>query len=217
MHGNHAALTTVLEAFKLRKVTQLFCLGDLVGYYHQVPAVIETMMELNPTTLMGNHEAYLLGTLPLSKEKWEFINLEYVKNTLTEKQRAWLAARPLSFEETIGGKKILGFHGSPWNLLEEYIYPDFKSFEKFAAISADYILLGHTHYPFLKNVGRTTIINPGSCGQPRAGGYKASAAILDTDTGDVEFLKIDYNVKQFIREAETAGVPEKVIGVLKRP
>ena len=174
------------------------------------------MMKLNPTTLMGNHEAYLLGTLPLSKEKWEFINLEYVKNGLTAAQRNWLTGLPRSIEETIENKKILGFHGSPWNPLEEYIYPDYKFFEKFGELPADYIFLGHTHYPLLKKVGKTTILNPGSCGQPRQGGYQASAAILDTETGDVEFLKIDYNVKSFIEEAKQSGVSDKVIEVLKR-
>ena len=106
---------------------------------------------------------------------------------------------------------IAGFHASPWSFLEEYIYPDYPYFDRFESLPWDYVLLGHTHYPLIKKVGRVTIINPGSCGQPRQGNYRANAAILDSLTGNVKFLNLDYDIQKFLADAQKQRVHPEVI------
>lgn len=209
------ALKAVLKAFDQHQVDGRYCLGDIVGYFHQSLEVLDEMIKSGIPTIMGNHEAYLIGKLSVSAEKYQFINLEYVKKKISPSQRAWLEKLPLSFEAKIDHKSVAGFHGSPWSYLEEYIYPDYRDFERFQTLPWDYILLGHTHLRMIKKIGNTTVINPGSCGQPRQGDYKANAAVLDTHSGDVQFLDLDYDVQNFILSAQQAGVNPEVIHRLK--
>ncbi len=167
-------------------------------------------------TLLGNHDAYLIGTLPCPPHLWPLTGLEAVKDRISADQRRWLADLPLTLQEQIDGKKLACFHASPWKPLEEYIYPDHASFDRFAALPWDYVCLGHTHHPMFKKMGRCAIVNPGSCGQPRHGDHRACAAIVDMARDAVEFLTVEYDTSSFIREARQNGVSEKIIHVLER-
>ena len=64
--------------------------------------------------------------------------------------------------------------------------------------------------------GQVTLINPGSCGLPRDGSWKASAALLNTEKWSVTFVKAKYDVSKTIEEAQTAGVANEVTDKLMR-
>lgn len=192
-----------------------WCLGDLVGYFHQSLEVLDLMIKSGIPTILGNHDAYLINKLPYSREKDELINLGYVQKKMTAAQRQWLNQRPLFLESSLDNKTLAAFHASPWTTLEEYVYPNYKHFKRFSKLSWDYIFLGHTHYPLLKTIGKVTIINPGSCGQPRQGDYRACAVILDVHRGKVEFLHIEYDIEKVLSQAKKKGVHPKVIHKLK--
>lgn len=200
-----------MDAFEKRKVGMQICLGDLVGYFHQSIEVLDEMMSRDISVIMGNHDAYAIDQLPYTKEKSELINIDYVRQCMSLRHREWIRSLPLSLETVVDGKRIAGFHGSPWSPLEGYIYPDYSNFYKFSDFNWQYILLGHTHYPLLKKVSGLTIINPGSCGQPRDGDYRARAVILDVITDQVEFLSLEYDIRSFLWDAQKQGVPEKVL------
>jgi Calcineurin-like phosphoesterase superfamily domain len=48
--------------------------------------------------------------------------------------------------------------------------------EVLIAQNPDFIFLGHTHIPFIKFVGNTAVVNPGSVGQPKDGDPRAAYA-----------------------------------------
>lgn len=204
-----------MEAFDKRKVDMQICLGDLVGYFHQSLEVLDEIIPQNINVIMGNHDAYAIDKLPYMKEKEELINLDYVRQRMSSHHRQWINSLPLSLDIDEGGRRIACFHGSPWSPLEEYIYPDYPDFNKFSGFNSHYILLGHTHYPLLKKVGQLTIINPGSCGQPRDGDYRARAVILDDHNNQVEFLSLPYDIRRFLVDAKHQGVHEKVLHQLE--
>ena len=52
----------------------------------------------------------------------------------------------------------------------------------------DYIFYGHTHQPWLKQENSVKIINPGTLGGVF---YKASFAVLDTETGELELKLLE--------------------------
>jgi putative phosphoesterase len=216
IHGNLRALEAILHAFQLRGVEKIICLGDMIGYYHQSLEVLNLLMKLNVTGILGNHEAYLLGYLNCPPEKWQTCFLDPVKENISPKHLEWLSTLPKFLEINITGKHIAFFHGSPWDPLEEYIYPDSNKFDEFATFHWDYIFLGHTHYPLLKQAGSVNIVNPGSCGQPRDGDLRASAAIFNPEKEQILFIRESYNMQSTIREARLAGVPSGAIKKLEQ-
>ena len=69
------------------------------------------------------------------------------------------------------------------------------------------ICVGHTHHPYVLEVGDKLVINPGSVGQPRDGDPRASYAVIEDHR--VELKRVEYPVEDTIAaiRAERA-VPE---------
>ena len=80
-------------------------------------------------------------------------------------------------------------HASPWKSFEEDIFPRSPKLPRCAQLPYDSIILGHTHVPMVERVDRVTIINPGSCSQPRDQDRRGSYAILDLERRDVELRR----------------------------
>ena len=215
IHGNLRAFEATVCSLRSHNVDKIFCLGDMIGYFHQSLDVVDRLIESDIECILGNHEAYLLGYLPCIIDKWQVYFLDEVKNRMPTNQLEWLSALPKSIEVDIDGKKLGFFHGSPWNPLEEYIYPDSKKLNDFAGLEYDYIFLGHTHYPMLKQAGNVKMINPGSCGLPRTGDVRASAVVVDFEEKTVLFIKESYDIHSTIHEAKSAGVHIEVIKKLE--
>lgn len=111
--------------------------------------------------------------------------------------------------------RIVVFHGSPWNRLDEYIYPT-DSLDKFKELPYNFILLGHTHYPMYRKINARHIINPGSCGQPRDCN-KPSYATLDVEARKVNFNRVEYDVDALIKDVIGRSETNKyLVDVLRR-
>jgi hypothetical protein len=55
-----------------------------------------------------------------------------------------------------------------------------------------FLLFGHTHWPLLKTIGNTTIVNPGGLGQPKDGDSSAPYAVMQD--GSIELRRISYPI-----------------------
>src|ERR1039457_4783907 len=60
IHSNTEALTAVLEDIQKRGVTQIVCLGDVVGYGPEPRQCLDMVRNAAATTLMGNHDYAVL-------------------------------------------------------------------------------------------------------------------------------------------------------------
>ena len=193
IHANSLALEIVLQSAEVLGVEQLLIAGDLVGYYFS-PLDVCRMLEDWPTQMVrGNHEDYLRRARKDSQVLAEF-NKTYgygLKDALdqldaTQLDKLTSLPHPLAIE--IDGLSILLCHGAPWDN-DCYIYPDASDelLGKCLSGNHDVVVLGHTHYPMLRKIGETTIVNPGSVGQPRNRKPGAHWAVLDTINGEIEF------------------------------
>jgi predicted phosphodiesterase len=98
-------------------------------------------------------------------------------------------------------------HGSPRDPLDEYAPNDAEFWaRRLQNIEADVVCVGHTHQPYVLEVGNRLVINPGSVGQPRDGDPRASYAIIEDNR--VELKRVEYPVEETIRVIAESPLPE---------
>jgi predicted phosphodiesterase len=215
IHGNLEALEAVLADIKGLGITEIFCLGDVVGYGPNPRECIDLVMECK-LVLLGNHDQGAMfdpDGFNQSAERaifWTRAQLESVNEPRPQREKRWefLAERPRSHREN----GYLFVHGSARNPLNEYVFPEDiynqRKMERIFALVEKYCFQGHTHVPgiFTENMqffspedidhtykldGRKTLCNVGSVGQPRDGNRKACYILLEADT--ITYRRVDYD------------------------
>ena len=207
IHGNHAAMKAVMR-FLVPEVDAFAFLGDICGYY----PFLEECLDLYPTDnvvgVQGNHDSVLIDCYqkriaPPSKYQEKYGSaLGQSLLQMTDEKIKPLLKLPLTCSRNWCGMEVAMYHGSPWDVLKGRIYPDFQDWERFSDLSADIVLLGHTHYPLVKSIHGKYIINPGSVGQARDCSGAACCAILDLTTPTVDLHRIPYSPKSVIESVK---------------
>jgi putative phosphoesterase len=197
IHGNIYAFERIYEQLKKEKCDLHLFLGDICGYYYRQNEIIDILREMPYLeAVAGNHDVLFLMSLKNEDIMTNYTenfgrSFEFLSETITPGNLEFLKNLPESI--LISQYGIAGYHGSPWKPLSEYIYPD-SSIEAFEELPFRLVFLGHTHYPMDRIGTRVRVINPGSSGQPRDGGWP-SYALYDTRTQKLEIKRVQYNVK----------------------
>jgi len=173
IHADAPALRRALE--HMPSVDAYLCPGDAVSEYRFCAETVEVLQQANVLCIQGNHEQVLFnGRNPAYLKK--------CRETFAPEALDFLATAPLSRELEFTGTKLLLVHASPWEPYDEYIYPGSTRLARFATLPHDVVCFGHTHVPFVHQAGTVTIINPGSCSQPRDQDRRGAYALFDTVT-----------------------------------
>lgn len=184
-------------------VDRIISLGDSFGYGTQGYEVFDLLSQYCDVCLRGNHEAMLLGELPLEPKKDELYRLSQARSCLTADCKKHISSLQASLELTLGGKRLLFVHGSPSDPVGGYQYAD-SDFRRFAAMPYDAIFMGHTHRPYVIRQYDKLFVNAGSCGMPRDIGNKPSFAVYDTISGDCSIIRAN------VPREEIAALENKV-------
>ena len=214
IHGNYDALTQVLEECKKCNVEKYIFLGDYVGYYYEPKKVWDKIRQLNGIKIKGNHEDLLKASLTSKvimrqiKDKYG-IGHQIAQNQLMEEEIEQLYSLPEKKRIQIKNFNFELNHGSPWNQ-NTYLYPDTdpEIFEKANHSEIDYVLVGHSHYPFIKKLSHSTIINPGSVGQNRQEGGVANWVLMDLEEAKIKIISTKYSVKSLAEKVKVLD-PDK--------
>lgn len=75
-----------------------------------------------------------------------------------------------------------------------------------------FILVGHSHKPFIKTINNTTILNPGSVGQPRDFNPRASYAVIDNGTAYIR--RATYDIERTVKCLEKSALPKHLTSKL---
>jgi putative phosphoesterase len=206
IHGNDRALVAVLGAASNANVDRLLVTGDLVGYYFAPAKVLDLLSNWDRHIVSGNHELMLATSRTdsayLSRvERRHGSGLRIAMEQLNSKQLDELCTLPHSLELEIDGIRMLLCHGSPWDL-DHYVYPDSapELLAHCASGNYDLVVMGHTHYPMLKEIGNTLLVNPGSVGQPRDRKPGACWALFHTESRLVELRRESYDSSDLVSE-----------------
>ena len=205
IHSNAVALEAVLSRLEEANVDEYICAGDVVGYYPLPNETISLLKKVDPLTVRGNHDEGAITETPSSFNYYAKRALDWNRRQLTEENLRFLKRLPPTIRTEFEGCEVFIAHGSPKNPITEYIqekdiskeFLDY-SFER----PPDVVILGHTHKPYVQNIGDTLILNPGSVGQPRDRDPRASYALLETDEPSADVKKSWYDIDEISEETK---------------
>jgi diadenosine tetraphosphatase ApaH/serine/threonine PP2A family protein phosphatase len=211
IHGNLEALTAVLADIEAQGVTEIYCLGDIVGYGPNPCECAEIVRDRCSLVLLGNHDQGALfdpdgfNTGAERAIRWTRDQLERhdrLARNASDPLSDFLGVLPRSHAEGI----FLHVHGSARRPLDEYVFPEdiynpLKMQHIFQLVE-HYCFQGHTHIPGIFSpdlhfdapevpAGQSewsrelpaakALVNVGSVGQPRDGDVRACYVILEQE------------------------------------
>ena len=229
IHSNLEALSVVFDDIDKRGITEILCLGDVVGYGPNPRECLDLVARRCTTVLMGNHdfavfyEPYNFNTGAESASYWTRRCFEQEPNPeLRAKRWKFLGSLP----PRVKTDRYLALHASPRRPINEYIFPDdiYTNPGKFVSMFErveKLCFVGHTHVPgvFLEGpdfytpdeldyrfeiTDEKAIINVGSVGQPRDRDPRTSYVVVDENA--VEFVRLDYDVNTTVQKFQ--AIPE---------
>lgn len=214
LHANWPALQAVQEPHDVCLV-----LGDLVDYALEPAPCIDWVRRHARYAVRGNHDHGVAQNVSVfGRNGFKYltsVTRMLTRERLGEEDLRYLARLPVSQLVTLDGIRFLLVHASPRDPLDEYApaSPDFWA-RRLEGVEADVVCVGHTHIPYVLEVGDKLVINPGSLGQPRDGDPRASYAVLEDYR--VELKRIDYPIEETVRTIEASTLPEQAKESLAR-
>lgn len=216
-HGNSPMLAACLRKLRRLGAGDVYFLGDAVGYLPGEAEVLRILRSEGVRCQKGNHEAMLLGDLPLAPSKDEIYRLADARARLSAEDREYVEAWPDHRVLDAGGLRLLLVHASPRDYLQEYVYPN-SDLSVFDDLDYDAVFMGHTHYPFVARLGGTLVANVGSCGLPRDQGDLPAFALFDADENRCEVYRLEFDSGSVVRYFGAGRMAKEVHKcLLRRP
>lgn len=203
IHGNLEALSVVLDEIDRRGITDILCLGDVIGYGPNPLECIDLIQKRTKVALMGNHDFAVMYE-PFNFNQGAEAACFWTRSQFEgdpdrdRRQQRWKFLCNLSAR--FRGPHLVAVHASPRRPINEYIFPDdiYTNPTKFVSIFERVerlCFVGHTHVPgvFLEGpdfyspdeldyryeIGEEkAVINVGSVGQPRDRDPRSSFVVV---------------------------------------
>jgi len=228
IHGNIEALSAVMEDIHRKSVDKIVCLGDIVGYGTNPNECVETIMSNCDFCVKGNHDAAIFDQ-QIAKEFNEhaFFAINWTRNTLTQKSKNLMDSLPMLKEND----EFTAVHATPYRPQFWYYITSLEAaLLNFNYFKTKFCFVGHTHIPgiialkpnepdisvpSLKSfnygdefpIGTKFLVNVGSVGQPRDKNPKSSYVIMDTDTEEISFKRVSYDIAKYQNKMRGIGMP----------
>ena len=217
IHSNLDALECVMADIESQGITEIVCLGDVIGYGPNPCDCIDRIMQCD-VCILGNHDQGALfdpeGFSSGAEQAifWTRSQLERNHDGDKNKKRwDFLCKIPRTHRD---GPHLF-VHGSARSPLNEYVFPEdiynTKKIEKLFSMIERYCFQGHTHVPgvftedgrflsppefnFKYPLGEQKVmVNVGSVGQPRDSDNRSCYVILEDN--NIEFRRVEYPFDQ---------------------
>ncbi|NKN34917.1 metallophosphoesterase family protein [Agrobacterium sp. a22-2] len=230
IHANRQAFEAVLGEADRRGASRYVILGDIVGYGGDPGWCVQTCMALaeqGAIIIRGNHDQAVSDPL-ISLNDTARAAIDWTAGVLSHSEKAFLKDLPLEIRE----EDRLYVHAdasAPQKF--RYVTDTDDAAVHFSACQARLSFCGHVHVPALyalSAAGKPTAFAPhsstgipllpqrrwlavmGSVGQPRDGNPAAAFAMLDTETGELCFLRAAYDIEAAAASIRAAGLPDRL-------
>lgn len=217
IHSNLEALNKALSIIDEKKVDEIICLGDVVGYGANPNECVDLVRSHCSSIVLGNHDAAALNTL-LAHDFNAIARkaVFWTAEQLTDESKSFLISLPLIERK----QDILFVHSSPdkpeeWN----YIIDVEDAVSALHHFDEKICFIGHTHVPgIFSSHGRAKVIsreeqfliNVGSVGQPRDGNPMLAFGIFDSTAWEYELIRSEYDIQTAAEKIYAAKLPEEL-------
>jgi len=240
IHGNLHAFKAVLADIEAKGITDVICLGDVVGYGPNPRECLDLVKSCRFIN-MGNHEEAALDEAAASNftarareaigwTRQMLFEDAAEEPAIREERRRFV--KSFVVEKKEGDVKYV--HGSPRHPIDEYMVPrDAENRDKMRAnfqLVEGICFVGHTHMPgvFTPSAGYSSpedimdififdqekaIINVGSVGQPRDGDPKACYVTFDDLPGEraVVFRRVSYDIEAVVSRIKAISALDSLL------
>ncbi len=224
IHGNIDAFEVALQDIKSQAISQIVCLGDVVGYNARPKECLRIVREMGIPCVKGNHDEYcstsdhLEGFNPHAADA-----VHWTRNQLDDEDKKWL--RDLKHTRIAGNFTMV--HATldapeRWG----YVFDKLAAAASFPYQTTQVCFFGHTHVPvafmrdtvvrggtyskFKVDPAKKYFVNVGAIGQPRDNNPKAAYVVYDTDASTIELRRLDYDIPAAQAKIREAGLPERL-------
>jgi len=172
VHGNAIALRAVVAELDAQAIDRVVCLGDLCQGGAQPDECLELVVERGWPVVLGNADAFVLDSATASGSsetvtERQLAVREWTYGHLTPAQRDRIAAWEPTVTLDLGdGRTLLACHATP-AAYDPVVLPSAPEDEFRAAFDhtgPDLVACGHIHLPYVRRIGATLVLNPGSVG-----------------------------------------------------
>ncbi len=230
IHANREAFEACLASAASAGADRLVLLGDIVGYGADPVWCATKAMELvgrGALAVRGNHDDAIsqtrAGMNPVAQAA-----IDWTRGVLAVEHKDFLAELPLEVRED----DCLFVHADAsaplrWN----YVTDKDAAARHFAACSETFSFCGHVHRPALFSLpasGKIVAFKPnsmqpipllaqrrwlavmGAVGQPRDGNPAAAYGLLDTQSRQLHFMRVAYDIDAAVAKIRAAGLPDSL-------
>lgn len=228
VYSNYLGLDAALRLARSLRAEAVFALGDFGAFGPHPDRTLDLLREEDIPCIQGNYEESLAtgaadcrcGYTDPRDNHYAGLSYAYTAANTAPNHKVWMASLPRHLRLTLGGRRVLGCHGSP-RLINEFLWKSATS-EAFLRrllddCDADLIFCTHTglHWQRFLPDGRG-IVNVGALGRPANDGRTEVWFALADATGaaggpggriQVKFLPVSYDHARLAREMEAEGLP----------
>ena len=227
IHANQQAFAACLEAAWARGAERMVCLGDYVGYGADPEWTVETVMGLvdrGAIAVRGNHDS-AIGSPSETMNAAAQAAIEWTRGRLSADQRRFLAELPLIRQDD---DRLYVHSEASQPARWRYVQGTPEAARSLEATEAHITFCGHIHQPALYSMssaakmtsfvptsgigvqlltGRRWLAVLGSVGQPRDGNPAACFATYDTETREITYCRVPYDVETAADRSKGKGLP----------
>jgi putative phosphoesterase len=206
IHANWPALQALDEPHDV-----CLCLGDLVDYGLEPAPCLDWARQHVHHAVRGDHDHGVAQNVVITGGNG-FKHLAGVTRPMTRSRLKaedfrFLAGLPVTRMLTLDGQRFLLVHATPRDPFDEWATADADFWaRRLEGVEADVVCVGHTHQPYVLEVGSKLVINPGSVGLPRDGDPRAAYAVVHDH--EVELKRVEYPVEETVRTIQESTLSD---------
>ena len=210
IHANLQALEETLKDIRKRNVDKIICLGDIIAKGIHPKECIKLIKNNCDVVVRGNCDRHFASDNNDINNMSEIqkLRLKWNQSMLDDEDKKYLINLPYSFEFYMSGSLVRVFHAHPVIdkqivINEDNIDMKYEMFlpskNTISQKTADVVIYGHIHHPYMDKIYNKTLINVGSVGNSFdvIRNKDRDSNVLETTKSNYLIIEGDYGSKEY--------------------